>query len=96
MPSQDEQIPQYRYGDHPELFWELQPDAPIDLSRPSIIARILKDGSLPTIRKLIPVSVLRRELPTLPIPEHTRRFWSRVVELIDEKQDEQPSSRQGA
>ena len=79
-----------RYGDHPELFWDLQPDAPIDLTRPSIVARILREGSLKTIIALVPPSVLREQLPELVMPEHTRRFWNSVLNELD-RRNERPA-----
>ena len=93
MSRSAEQRGQARYGDYPELFWDLKPEAPIDVSRPSILARVLQGASLQTIRQLVPLSLLRRELPTLPVPEHTRLFWTRVVELLDEKEHGGPPAR---
>lgn len=70
------------YGQYPELFWDLRADAAIDAEHPSILARILTQGSLEMIAELVSLDVLRRDLALLPMPEHTRRFWSVVLELI--------------
>jgi len=72
--------PAYRYGDFPELFWDLQPDAPVDVENPSILARVIQYGNMEAIRKLVRPEVLRRELSTLFVPEHTRRFWWKVLD----------------
>ena len=72
-----------RYGDYPELFWDLQPDAPVEVDQPFVLARLLTQASPEVIRKLVPVSLIRRELPTLPIPEHTRTFWGMVLDALD-------------
>lgn len=72
------------YGEFPELFWDLRPDAAIDAEHPSILARLLVHGTPDTISKLVSLDVLRRELGTLPVPEHTRRFWRVVLDLTSE------------
>ncbi|HEX2203196.1 MAG TPA: hypothetical protein VHG91_07850 [Longimicrobium sp.] len=73
--------PPLRYGDYPELFWDLQPDAEIDLDHPLIVARVLREGNLRHVRELVPLEVLRKHLPDIFIPEHVRLFWTRVLEL---------------
>lgn len=72
--------PVYRYGDFPELFWDLKPDAEIDRNNPRLIARVLTDGSMDAIRKLVPMDVLLRDFEKLDMPDNARRFWSLVVE----------------
>lgn len=59
----------------------MKPEAPIALEEPMIIARVLREGRLAAIFELVPFPVLERELPQLVIPDHTRRFWSRVLEI---------------
>lgn len=72
-----------RYGDYPELFWDLRPDEIIDVEQPFVLARILTHAKPETIWKLVPVSIIRRELPSLPVPEHSRRFWGMVLDALD-------------
>lgn len=74
----------YRYGDFPELFWDLRADAPVDSEHPSILARVITNGSLDAISKLVSFDVLRRDLDILPVPEHTRRFWRVVLDVLSE------------
>lgn len=80
----------YRYGDFPELFWDLKRDVQVDGSNPSIIARLLEHAPPETIWKLVPVSVLLRDFEKLDLPEHTRRFWSIVVSMMREKRGVAP------
>jgi hypothetical protein len=77
--------PVYRYGDFPELFWDVKPDAVIDRSDLRTIARVLTHARLDTIWKLVPVDVLLRDFEKLILPEHTRRFWSIVVRMMRDK-----------
>jgi hypothetical protein len=74
--------PVYRYGDFPELFWDLKRDVEVDGTNPSVIARLLEHAPPETIWKLVPVDVLLRDFEKLDLPEHTRRFWSIVVEMM--------------
>jgi hypothetical protein len=85
MDTAQNPTPQPRYGDYPELFWDMEPSAPIAADHPMIIARILREGSLATIFKLVPWDVLERELPNLVIPDHTRLFWMRVLQAKREQ-----------
>jgi hypothetical protein len=75
----------YRYGDFPELFWDLQPDAEVDGENPHIIARLLEHAPPETLWKLVPVDVLLRDFEKLDLPEHTRIFWSVAVRMMREK-----------
>lgn len=77
--------PVYRYGDFPELFWDLKPEAEIDRNNPRLIARVLTDGSMDAIRKLVPMDVLLRDFEKLDMPDNARRFWSLVVERRRER-----------
>lgn len=70
----------YRYGDVPELFWDLPPDEPVDGTDPAIIARLLEDGPTQLIRAVVPRDVLLREFDALHLQDHTRRFWALVIE----------------
>lgn len=70
----------YRYGDFPELFWDVKPDAEIDHTNLRMIARVLTDGSMDAIRKLVPMEVLLRDFEKIDMPDHARSFWSLVVE----------------
>jgi hypothetical protein len=74
--------PTYRYGDFPELFWDLKRDEVVDGTNPAIIARLLENAPPETIWKLVPVDVLLRDFEKLDLPEHTRRFWSVVVRMM--------------
>ncbi|HEX6910986.1 MAG TPA: hypothetical protein VF142_11345 [Longimicrobium sp.] len=80
-----EETPVYRYGDFPELFWDVKPDAVIDRTNLRMIARVLTHARLETIWKLVPVDVLLRDFEKLILPERTRRFWSIVVRMMREK-----------
>ena len=70
----------YRYGEFPELFWDAMPEAVIDPENPIVLVRVLTQGSSDAVAKLLTPEALERLLPTLVIPEHSRRFWSVVVE----------------
>lgn len=84
----------YRYGDFPELFWDLKPDVEIDRTNLRMIARVLTHGSTDAIRKLVPMEILLRDFEKIDMPENARRFWSLVVQrrrarLTREKTDEE-------
>ncbi len=72
----------YRYGDFPELFWDAIPEAVIDPENPIVLARVLTQGSSEAVAKLVRPAALERLLPTLVIPEHSRRFWGIVLEEL--------------
>ncbi|HEX8454754.1 MAG TPA: hypothetical protein VF647_21940 [Longimicrobium sp.] len=72
----------YRYGDFPELFWDAVPDAIIDPENPVVLARVLTQGGSDAVTKLVRQDTLERLLPTLVIPEHSRRFWGVVLEEL--------------
>jgi hypothetical protein len=71
----------HRYGDFPDLFWDAEPDAAIDGRSPVVLARLLSRGSMDAIRAVVDPGVLAEALPNLPIDDHVRRFWKRVLEL---------------
>lgn len=75
-----EERPVYRYGDFPELFWDVERDAEIDRTNLRMIARVLTHGSMDAIRKLVPMEVLLRDFEKIDMPDNARRFWSLVVE----------------
>ena len=76
----------YRYGDFPELFQDLDPDAEIDRDDPLIITRVLREGNLSHVKKLVRMDVLAREINHLELPENIRSFWSLVLQKIAERQ----------
>jgi hypothetical protein len=80
----DEQT--YRYRDFPELFQDLHPDAEVDRDDPLIIARVLRQGNLSHVKKLVRIDVLAREFAHLDLPENVRDFWSLVLHKIAERQ----------
>lgn len=90
MEVPDQSEPTYRYGEFPELFWDARPDEVVDPENPIVLARVLTQGSADAIAKLVRRDALERLLPTLVIPEHSRRFWNVVLEefhkarLLDE------------
>jgi hypothetical protein len=71
---------EHRYGDYPELFWDLQPEQPVNVAEPVVLARLLTQARLDVIVELVPMDLLRRELERLPIPDHTLGFWRTVLE----------------
>jgi hypothetical protein len=71
--------PPFRYGDFPELFWDAQPDAEIDVQNPVTLARLLTRGRAEVIGTLVPLEVLRERLDALPLPDHVRIFWRAVL-----------------
>jgi hypothetical protein len=75
--------PPPRYGDYPELFWDLDPAAPIDVEHPAVLGRVLESGSLEMIRALVPFEVIRRNVDAIEAPEHVRDFWKLVVQHRD-------------
>lgn len=75
----------YRYGDFPELFWDLKPEVEVDGTNPAVIARLLQHAAPETIWKLVPVNVLLRDFERLDLPAHTQRFWTVVVHTMRER-----------
>jgi hypothetical protein len=71
--------PPYRYGDFPDLFWDAQPDAEIDVQNPVTLARLLTRGRAEVIGMLVPLEVLQDRLEALPLPDHVRIFWRIVL-----------------
>lgn len=80
-----------RYGDFPELFWDLRPDAPIDAESPVVLARLLTRARAEIIGKLVSPRVLRDRLDSLPIAENVRVFWRAVLDGTSERTDDRLS-----
>lgn len=78
--SERQSEPTYRYGEFPELFWDARPEEVVDPENPVVLARVLTQGSAEAIAKFVRPELLERLLPTLVIPEHSRRFWNVVLE----------------
>lgn len=76
----------YRYRDFPELFQDLDPDAEVDRDDPLIITRVLREGNLSHVRKLVRMDVLAREFDHLELPANIRRFWTLLLRKIAERQ----------
>lgn len=74
-----------RYGDYPELFWDLRPEEPIDIEHPAVLGRILANGSLEMIRAMVPFDTIARNLDQVETPEHVRYFWRLVVRRRQER-----------
>lgn len=91
-----EERPVYRYGDFPELFWDLKPEAEIDPSNLRMIARVLMNGSMEAIRKLVPMEVLLRDFDKIDMPDNARRFWSLVVDLRRKRLAREKTGREHA
>jgi len=81
--------PTYRYGEFPELFWDARPDEVVDPENPIVLARVLTQGSEEAFAKLVRRETLERLLPTLVIPEHSRRFWNVVLEELRRSDQEE-------
>jgi len=72
----------WRYGDFPELFWDAQPDAVIDVRNPVTFARPLTLGRPEIIGKLMSPDDLREGLETVELPKHVELFWREVLRLV--------------
>lgn len=83
--STDEQAV-YHYRDFPELFWDLDPDVEVDRDDPLIITRVLREGNLSHVKKLVRMDVLAREIDHLELPGNIRDFWSLVLKKIADRQ----------
>jgi hypothetical protein len=69
-----------RYADYPHLFWDLDPGAPVDVRHPVVLARLLSRGSVAEVARFVTRDEVRQRLSTLPVADHTRLFWMRVVD----------------
>jgi hypothetical protein len=83
--STDEQAV-YHYGDFPELFQDLDPDAQVDGDDPLIITRVLREGNLSHVKRLVRMDVLAREFEHLELPANVRGFWTVLLRKIAERQ----------
>ncbi len=79
MEPVDNQSPTWRYGDFPDLFWDAQPQATIDIRNPVTLARLLTRGRPAIIGKLVPLAILEEKLESLEVPEHVYLFWRIVL-----------------
>lgn len=70
-----------RYGEFPHLFWDLVPDAPIDISNAVVLARLLMLGRPEDLRRTAALDVAAARLPELTLPTHVRAFWQRVLRI---------------
>jgi len=77
-----------RYGDYPELFWDLRPEEPIDVEHPAVLGRILASGSLEMIRTLVPFDTIRWNIDRIEAPENVRYFWRLVIQHRQKKLQE--------
>ncbi|HEX6370022.1 MAG TPA: hypothetical protein VF006_13965 [Longimicrobium sp.] len=76
----------YHYRDFPELFQDLDPDAEVDRDDPLIITRVLREGNLSHVKKLVRMDVLVREFDHLELPANIRGFWTLLLKKIAERQ----------
>jgi hypothetical protein len=76
----------YRYGDFPELFQDLDPDVEVDRDDPLIITRVLREGNLSHVKKLVRMDVLAREFEHLELPANVRGFWTLLLKKVAERQ----------
>ncbi|MBI2615091.1 MAG: hypothetical protein HYW52_05360 [Gemmatimonadetes bacterium] len=72
-------VTMYRYGDFPELFWDADPAAPLDVEHPVALTRILTRGSMDVLVRLVSPALIARKMPALQLSEPARAFWTRVV-----------------
>lgn len=84
MPTDEQTV--YHYRDFPELFQDLDPDAEVDRDDPLIITRVLREGNLSHVKKLVRMDVLAREIDHLELPANIRDFWAIVLKKIAERQ----------
>lgn len=78
-PATRQPNPPFRYGDFPELFWDAQPNAEIDVHNPVTLARLLTHGRAEVIGRLVPLEVIQARLDALSLPNHVRYFWRAVL-----------------
>lgn len=83
MPTNDQAV--YRYRDFPELFQDLDPEAEVDRDDPLIITRVLREGNLSHVKKLVRMDVLAREFEHLELPANIRDFWTVLLRKISER-----------
>ena len=71
--------PRLTYGDFPQLFWNAEPNAPLDLDDPATFGRFLTRGDPETVFRVVTLEEIAQRLPDLPLHPETRAFWERVV-----------------
>lgn len=69
-----------RYGDLPELFWDAQPDLPVDVTNPVALARLLTRGTPELLGRLLTLERLRAGFQHLDLPRHVMVFWQAVLD----------------
>lgn len=67
------------YGDFPHLFWNAEPNAPLDLDDPTTFGRFLTRADPETVFRVVTLDEIARRLPGLPLQPETRAFWARVM-----------------
>ncbi|MBB4638982.1 hypothetical protein [Longimicrobium terrae] len=72
----------YTYGDFPELFWDLQKDVAIDGTDPLVISRVLREGNLEHVRRIVPTEALIQKFDELILPRNVRTFWALMVDKL--------------
>ena len=73
----DSTAPQYR--ELPHLFWDLAPDAHVDIGNDVVLARLLVYGRTADIRRTRALTVAAPRLESLFLPDHIRRFWQKLL-----------------
>jgi len=68
-----------RYGEFPHLFWDLVPDAPVDVTNGVVLSRLLTLGRPEDLRRTAAVGVAAERLAELTLRPHIRAFWERVL-----------------
>lgn len=69
----------YTYGDFPELFWDLQKDVVIDGTDPLVISRVLREGNLEHVRRIVALDALLEHFDDLVLPRNVRAFWTLLI-----------------
>jgi hypothetical protein len=69
----------YTYGDFPELFWDLQKDVVIDGTDPLVISRVLREGNLEHVRRIVSLDALIEHFDELVLPRNVRVFWTLLL-----------------
>jgi hypothetical protein len=82
MSTNDTPADPSRYGDFPQLFWDADPAALLDVRNPITLARLLMRADAQTVGRLVSPETIRKQLDSLQIPEYTRAFWRCVLEHV--------------
>jgi hypothetical protein len=73
---------QYKYGDFPELFWDAQRDAVIEPDNVVMLSRVLSQGSMEAIRRLVDFDIVRQRWEELWLTPDTRYVWAKVLNRL--------------